>query len=297
LSTNLVPSDDAVAILEKIIREDKNESPQPSDPVTIVNKPVEVVMPPISSLPIPNAGESPTPTPRPESTSLPPGTEWKALTLYHTLQERDDTKEAHHHRQINSDRLSQELTKQIVIKKAQLDLERDAEQHYFSEVILRDVESYHRECREREVKKRISNEEYKQLLMTQKHWDSKRRDVDEREAERVEVMRQRELFESDERERKERKKLQQLSYRSELLKQMKERQRMSGPDTVMTSTERSINRSELNRLKDDRAKYEKVKLMLGVSPCVSPPSSATPSALSSSPVKRGRRLKGHEGVE
>jgi hypothetical protein len=294
--SNSVPATDAVAVLEKAIAEDQIQTPRAEEAV-IANKPLEVIMPSISNLHSSSPTESPIPTPRPESTALPPGTEWKALTIYDTLLEHDETQEAHHHQQLNSHRFSQELSKQILVKKAQLDRERDDESRYFSEVILKDVQNYRRECKEKEAKKRSANEEYLHLLLAQKQFDMTRRELSEREAERVEVKRQRERFERDEKERKEKKKLQQLSYRSELLKQIKERQSLCEPDTVMTPTERSLNRSQLERLKDDPEKYAKVKKMLILSPCVSPPSSAVPSSLSSSPVKRGRRLKGHEGIE
>jgi hypothetical protein len=254
--------------------------------------------PPSASSPLEPAPahESPTTSPR-NSAPLPPGTEWKALSIYQTLQDHDHTHHLQKTRHLNSIQLSKELAQQISFKNEQHRRERDEDQQYFSDVILKDIQKYHRECEEKEEVKRRENETHRSLLRRQKQSEAKRRNIDEREAARLQLQRDRERYDAEERAQQEKKRMMQLKYRSELLKQIKEQQRsMSGRDDVMTTTERSLNRSELEMLKDDPAKYEKVKKILLATAAVAPGTTA-PSATGSSPVKRGRRLKGWEGME
>jgi hypothetical protein len=321
-ATSLSTCDAVDAVFMAILRElplsssspNQSETNNPLPSIEINTNTADTsVAPALTSTSTPHpAHESPTTSPR-NSALLPPGTEWKALTIYQTLQDHDHTNHLQKTRHLNSLQLSKELAQQISVKNAQARRERDEDHRYFSDVILKDIQKYHRECDEKEEMKRRANEAHRGLLRKQKQSEAKRRNIDEREAARVQIQRDRERFEAEEKAQQEKKRMMQLKYRSELLQQIKEQQRhqqsrWSGRDDVMTKTERSMNRSDLEMLKDDPVKYQKVKKILleNHSPPIdiaTPPASAAapatsaPSAATSSPVKRGRRLKGWEGVE
>lgn len=243
----------------------------------------------------PSPDESPTTSPR-NSALLPPGTEWKALTIYQTLQDRDHTHDLQKTKYLNSLQISKELAQQVASKNAQFRRERDEDQRYFSDFVLKDIQKYHRECEEIIEAKRRANETHRILLRKQKESEARRRSIDDRETARLQLQRDRESYEAEERAQQEKKRKMQLKYRSELLTQIKEQQRNIGREDVMTKTERSLNRSDLDMLKDDPVKSQLVKnMLLKTAPAV--PNTSLPSAVGSSPVKRGRRLKGWEGME
>lgn len=280
---------DVLSIIEKIIIE--QGSVVHAEPVELVSVSEDGIhdIPPSISDSNPTEAES-----SPRKMSLPPGSEWKALRLYQSLQDSDQSKQKNKTRYLNANELSQELSKQVAVRKEQYQREREADQLYFSEVVLKDVKKYHHECEEKEKNKLKSNQVYRELLGKQKRVEARVRTLDQRESEMTLATREREKYDEEEKKLREKKKIMQLKYRSELLQQIKEQQRMNAPesDDMMTSAEKSINHRELLQLQNDPIKYEKVKQMLGVYA----PQSSISSASTQSPIKRGRRVKGLQGV-
>lgn len=221
--------------------------------------------------------------------ALPHGSEKKALT---SLQDSEQANRQKKNGVLTSSQLSEELARQISLKKKQIRQERESDQMYFTEVVLKDIQKYHQECKEKELNRFKSSQLYRELLGQQKLTEACSRNVDERESDMLQALKEKEKYEKEEKILQEKKKQMQLKYRNELIQQIKEQQLLNQSDDVMNNAERSINHRELSQLTNDPIKYQKVQQMLQIYA----PQSSISSASNQSPVKRGRRLKGLKGL-